>query len=123
MHHGQNGGRKTRELSQKIVNFVKIGGILKFCENKGNMHHWLRGINASVPFIPRSLNSKHHKIEMHKHLFPNIGTMRGNKDHFSKRRCVVIIPSTSSLLEGHLIALGPSKFTLHVSMTFILKHL
>jgi len=38
MSHGQNMENKKRKLSQKNVNFAKIGGIYKFFRNRGKIY-------------------------------------------------------------------------------------
>jgi len=41
-------GEGKNKLRKKNVNFVEIGGMYKFCGNRGNwnMHYWLRGMDA-----------------------------------------------------------------------------
>jgi|SRR6218665_985109 len=55
MHHGQNRRKQKRQLSKKrqfyenrwkFINLAKIGGGNNFVEILGNMHHWLRRMDA-----------------------------------------------------------------------------
>jgi len=38
--------RHLKENRGKLIHFSEIGGIHKFVGNRGNMHHWLRGMDA-----------------------------------------------------------------------------